>query len=228
MIKKITKEFRMITLKTDWALYVNIFVGILLIASIVEAYRKGLLRTLINLVRHILSLVVALLFARPLANVFPLINFKTSGIVEVISDALAVEGSVLIWFIIIFFGVLLVTLIFDRLFEFLEEIPIIGWINKVVGSVVGLVIGWIKLIVVCMLLVTPLFKNGQELIDASYLSAVQNTGEFIEPLKNNELYRKLSNNEAIDKEETETLEDILTRYNLNEEQLTEFLEGLTR
>lgn len=218
----------MITLKTDWALYVNILVGLLLIASVIDAYRKGLLRTLINLVRHILSLVVALLFARPLANVFPLINFKTNGIVEIISDALAVEASVLIWFIVIFFAVLLVTLIFDRLFEFLEDIPIIGWINKVAGSVVGIIIAWIKLIVVCMLLVSPLFKNGQELIDASYLGVVQNTGEFIEPLKNSDLYRKLSNNEQIDSEEAKTLEDILTQYNLNEDQLTEFLEGLKR
>ncbi len=218
----------MITLKTEWALYVNILVGLILIVSIIDAYRKGLLRTLINLVRHILSLVIALLFARPLANVFPLINFKTNGIVEVISDALAVEASVLIWFIIVFFAVLLVTLIFDRLFEFLEDIPIIGWINKVAGSVVGLIIGWIKLLVVCMLLVTPLFKNGQELIDESYLKTVQNTGEFIEPLKNNELYRKLSNNETMDNEEAKTLEDILTQYNLNEDQLTEFLEGLKR
>ncbi len=218
----------MITLKTEWALYVNILVGLILIVSIIDAYRKGLLRTLINLVRHILSLVIALLFARPLANVFPLINFKTNGIVEVISDALAVEASVLIWFIVVFFAVLLVTLIFDRLFEFLEDIPIIGWINKVAGSVVGLIIGWIKLLVVCMLLVTPLFKNGQELIDESYLKTVQNTGEFIEPLKNNELYRKLSNNETMDNEEAKTLEDILTQYNLNEDQLTEFLEGLKR
>lgn len=218
----------MITLKTEWALYVNILVGLILIVSIIDAYRKGLLRTLINLVRHILSLVIALLFARPLANVFPLINFKTNGIVEVISDALAVEASVLIWFIVVFFAVLLVTLIFDRLFEFLEDIPIIGWINKVAGSVVGLIIGWIKLLVVCMLLVTPLFKNGQELIDESYLKTVQNTGEFIEPLKNNELYRKLSNNETMDNEEAKTLEDILTQYNLNEDKLTEFLEGLKR
>lgn len=220
----------MIELKASWALYLNILMALIVIFSLVSGYRKGLLKGIINLVRMIISLVVASLFSGALARVLPLLNYRSASVASVITDALELHGSKLVWFVILFIATYLVTMVLEWVFGFVDNIPIVGSINKLAGLGFGFVLAYFKLYLLLIILVTPLFRNAQPLIDESYMKVIQNSSSMIDSFADvvNEsiVTQKVSRVESLEPSEANMLQDILKQYGLTEDQIVDYLEGL--
>jgi uncharacterized membrane protein required for colicin V production len=220
----------MIALQESWALYLNILVALIFIFSLVSGYQKGLIKGIISLVRMLIALIAASLLAGPMSNVFPLQNYRNVTIAQVVTDALEYHGSKLIWFVVIFIVAYLATMIIEWAMSFVDSIPIIKSVNRIAGLFFGFILAYFKLYLLLIVLVTPIFRNAQPLIDASYLKYVQNTSGMIDSFANhiNESIttQKAVRSEELDTSEAQTLESILESYGLREDQITEYIEGL--
>lgn len=220
----------MIKLQANWALYLNILMALIVLGSLISGFRKGLLKGVISLVRMVISFIVATWFSGPLAKVFPLLNYKAGTVAEFITKAFELHGSKLIWFVILFFGTYLVTMILEWIFGFVDDIPIVSTINRVAGLAFGFVLAYIKLFMVLVFLVSPVFKNAQPLINASYMKLVQESSGKIKALGNlvsdSLTTQKLNNKENLNQTEVNRLESLLKQYGLTQDQIVDYLEGL--
>lgn len=220
----------MIELKESWGLYLNIIMALIVIFSLVSGYQKGLLKGIINLVRMMLSLIVASLFSGPLAQVFPLLNYKSGSVASMITDALELHGSKLMWFVILFIATYLVTMVIEWMFGFVDRIPILNSVNRLAGLGLGFILAYFKLYLLLVLLVSPVFKNAQPLIDNSYMKVIQDTSgiidSFADVVNESLATQKAANSESLDEQEQSTLENLLKEYGLTENQIVDYLEGL--
>lgn len=220
----------MIELRESWALYLNILMALIVLFSLVSGYRKGLIKGIINLVRMIIAIIVASLLAGPMATNFPLQNYRSGTVAQVITDVLEYEGSKVIWFVVIFIAVYLVTFVLEWAMNFVDHIPILKSVNKIAGLAFGFILAYFKLYLLLIILVTPIFRNAQPLIDNSYMKLVQNTSGLIDSFANqiNEglATQKAAQNENLDEQEADTLQHILEQYGLSEDQISEYIEGL--
>lgn len=220
----------MIGLRESWALYLNILMALILLFSLVSGYRKGLIKGIIGLIRWILSLIVAGLLSGPMAKVFPLQNYRSGTIAQVVTDVLEYHGSRVIWFAIIFIGAYLITYLFEWALSFVENIPILKSVNRLAGLFFGFVSAYFKLYLLLIILVTPIFREAQTLIDASYMKYVQQSSGLLDSVANlvteSLATQKATYDGELDEEETKTLQNILEKYGLSEAQITKYIEGL--
>lgn len=148
--------------------YLNLALIILYLAFIVIGYKNGLILQIVDLVYNILALFIGYFLAPILASHFPIVKLD-----EVyMALKLNVLMDTLIYMIIVFILLKLLYLIIKPLFGFLSKIPLIGFVNDIGGALMGIVNATIVVLLFCMLLNTPLFKNGNEVKEKTYLKTI--------------------------------------------------------
>ena len=148
--------------------YLNLALIILYLAFVVIGYKNGLILQIVDLVYNILALFIGYFLAPILASHFPIVKLD-----EVyMALKLNVLMDTLIYMIIVFILLKLLYLIIKPLFGFVSKIPLIGFINDVGGVLMGIVNATIVVLLFCMLLNTPLFKNGNEVKEKTYLKTI--------------------------------------------------------
>lgn len=148
--------------------YLNLALIILYLAFIVIGYKNGLILQIIDLVYNILALFIGYFLAPILASHFPIVKLD-----EVyMALKLNILMDTLIYMIIVFILLKLLYLIIKPLFGFVSKIPLIGFVNDIGGALMGIVNATIVVLLFCMLLNTPLFKNGNEVKEKTYLKTI--------------------------------------------------------
>lgn len=148
--------------------YLNLALIILYLAFIVIGYKNGLILQIVDLVYNILALFIGYFLAPILASHFPFVKLD-----EVyMALKLNVLMDTLIYMIIVFILLKLLYLIIKPLFGFVSKIPLIGFVNDIGGALMGIVNATIVVLLFCMLLNTPLFKNGNEVKEKTYLKTI--------------------------------------------------------
>ena len=148
--------------------YLNLALIILYLAFVVIGYKNGLILQIVDLVYNILALFIGYFLAPILASHFPIVKLD-----EVyMALKLNVLMDTLIYMIIVFILLKLLYLIIKPLFGFLSKIPLIGFVNDIGGALMGIVNATIVVLLFCMLLNTPLFKNGNEVKEKTYLKTI--------------------------------------------------------
>lgn len=148
--------------------YLNLALIILYLAFIVIGYKNGLILQIIDLVYNILALFIGYFLAPILASHFPIVKLD-----EVyMALKLNILMDTLIYMIIVFILLKLLYLIIKPLFGFVSKIPLIGFVNDIGGALMGIVNATIVVLLFCMLLNTPLFKNGNEIKEKTYLKTI--------------------------------------------------------
>ena len=148
--------------------YLNLALIILYLAFIVIGYKNGLILQIVDLVYNILALFIGYFLAPILASHFPIVKLD-----EVyMALKLNVLMDTLIYMIIVFILLKLLYLIIKPLFGFVSKIPLIGFVNDIGGALMGIVNATIVVLLFCMLLNTPLFKNGNEVKEKTYLKTI--------------------------------------------------------
>lgn len=148
--------------------YLNLALIILYLAFVVIGYKNGLILQIVDLVYNILALFIGYFLAPILASHFPIVKLD-----EVyMALKLNVLMDTLIYMIIVFIILKLLYLIIKPLFGFVSKIPLIGFVNDIGGALMGIVNATIVVLLFCMLLNTPLFKNGNEVKEKTYLKTI--------------------------------------------------------
>lgn len=148
--------------------YLNLALIILYLAFVVIGYKNGLILQIVDLVYNILALFIGYFLAPILASHFPIVKLD-----EVyMALKLNVLMDTLIYMIIVFILLKLLYLIIKPLFGFVSKIPLIGFVNDIGGALMGIVNATIVVLLFCMLLNTPLFKNGNEIKEKTYLKTI--------------------------------------------------------
>ena len=148
--------------------YLNLALIILYLAVVVIGYKNGLILQIVDLVYNILALFIGYFLAPILASHFPIVKLD-----EVyMALKLNVLMDTLIYMIIVFILLKLLYLIIKPLFGFVSKIPLIGFVNDIGGALMGIVNATIVVLLFCMLLNTPLFKNGNEVKEKTYLKTI--------------------------------------------------------
>ena len=148
--------------------YLNLALIILYLAFVVIGYKNGLILQIVDLVYNILALFIGYFLAPILASHFPIVKLD-----EVyMALKLNILMDTLIYMIIVFILLKLLYLIIKPLFGFVSKIPLIGFVNDIGGALMGVVNATIVVLLFCMLLNTPLFKNGNEVKEKTYLKTI--------------------------------------------------------
>lgn len=159
----------------------NGIVGVLVLLLCIQGYRKGLLRSILSLVSTIASYYLAWIVSNSLASYFPIIKLET--ITSYVDDTLIQMTSLsdtihtlinrIIWFVIMFFVLKILCFILDRILKQLHDIPVIHGISGLLGMMFGLVESLIWIIVIAIVLETPVFNGGKEVVENSIVSPIQ-------------------------------------------------------
>jgi uncharacterized membrane protein required for colicin V production len=194
----------MFTIPIQVFTYFNVLLIAYVLLSLFFGFRKGFLLSLLDILGFILAIVLAFIFAPRLAQMIPLMSdadvitqFPMLGLL------IFYQVNTLIWFFILFVIISLVLLLLRPVLKSVNKIPLVGGINQILGAALGGLKALFFLWLLSLLLATPLFSNGQALVDESFLGAYQ-TLNIESPLNsslNIDLLYKLSRQEDLTDEE---------------------------
>lgn len=193
----------MIELSTN---IVNITNGIVIVLSLlfmIHGYRKGVLYALVSLVGSLFSFFVAFVASTVFYVKVPFLKADaTDMITQQIQQLIYPLINRIAWFVILFLALRIVVAIMNKVFQSMHQIPIYHFFSAITGALVGFVESVIWIFLICIVLQSPIFSNGNDIVEKSYLSTIKNvtlqmTSSFVDPIKKdlsfNEFYDKLEN-----------------------------------
>ncbi len=145
--------------------FINIAIIAICLFNIVMGYKKGLIYQLLTLLSFVGAFLVAYLVTPILANHIALIPNQGS-VVDMISAQLI---NYVIWFVLVLIVAKIVFSVIIQVSRIVSHIPLIGFVNKLAGAAFGLVNSAIWVMIISALLMTPVFKNGAEIRENTYL-----------------------------------------------------------
>lgn len=169
---------------TNYFMFINIGVILILVISVLLAYKNGFVYQALNLVSFVVAFLASMTLAPTLSRYFPLFTDYVS-----VSDAISKTFmNIALWYVIVFVVFKLVLAILLVVAKIFNKIPLIGGVNKILGALMGVVTGAIWILLLTTLLATPLFSNGKEVINHTIIKplseiadkAVVKMGEYID------------------------------------------------
>ncbi|NCB33468.1 MAG: CvpA family protein [Erysipelotrichia bacterium] len=165
----------MITIPTGSENIFNVCLIIFYIVFVIGSYRKGFFRAIVALLGGLLSLFLAYRYCSLAAQYFHIwpsgwTPFQDTLISSTVYDYINETA----WFIIIFLVLKLIFYILEKLMAGIQSVPVLRQISGILGAVLGFCSATIWIMVICVLLATPLFSGGNEIVKNSYLGLVEN------------------------------------------------------
>lgn len=146
-------------------IYINVAIVAIYVLFALIGYKNGLALQVIDLIYNILAIVIAWFIAPILASHFPLVQLDE--LYKALNFNVLIDT--LIYCVIVFLILKLAYLFIKPLFKGVSKLPIIGFVNKIGGFLFGLINATIVVLLLGMLLDTPMFKNGNEVKNGTYL-----------------------------------------------------------
>lgn len=150
--------------------YLNLALILLYLAFIVIGYKNGLILQIVDLIYNVLAIFAGYFLGPILASHFPLV--KLDEVYMALKLNVLIDSF--IYMLVVFIILKLLYLLIKPLFGFVSKIPLIGTINRLGGLLMGVVNATIIVLLFCMLLNTPIFKNGNEIKENTYLKPINN------------------------------------------------------
>ncbi|PSL35200.1 putative membrane protein required for colicin V production [Planomicrobium soli] len=131
----------------------DILLLILLLGGLIVGAKRGLVVQLIHMVGFIIALVVAYLYYKPLAEYFvlwipyPAVSEGSRFTIAIEQLDLDQTFYQLFAFALIFFAVKFALQILASMFDFLKYLPLLGFISKILGAILGLIEVYILLFI---------------------------------------------------------------------------------
>ena len=144
---------------------INVAVLAIYIICLIVAYKNGFLYEALGLVINIVILGAAYFISPLLAKQFSLINidYSTYPIAEIFD--LNYLLNCVLWFSIAGF-------IVKHLFKSVSDIPFLGFMNRILGLVIGFVNATVIALLISVFLSFPFISNGRQIKEDSILSYV--------------------------------------------------------
>lgn len=157
---------------------IDLVIIILLVAGLVSGARRGLIVQLIQMAGFLISIIVAYLYYKPLAEKlvlwipYPSVDENTTLKFAVEQLDLSQTFYQLLAFALIFFVVKFAIQILASLFDFLRYIPILGGLNRLLGGVLGVVEAYLLIFIVLYVLALLPIDGIQKYIEESFLTTL--------------------------------------------------------
>lgn len=217
-------------MEQQWITVFDIALVIVLFIYLLRCYQRGFVLQLLDLVSWLLAGIIAWFASGWLSEQIELITLTPSGIAA-IDHYLSTRVSTIAWFLIVLFALRLAAVIIHPFAAALNHLPLIGWLNRMAGLVLGGVkacfIGYLLLVFLHL----PLFEGSAVLAEHSLLRyfenvgviAVSSGGSMLEQLQ---LADRLQSDQALDEESLRQLEIWLYGSKGEEEAISGWLESL--
>ena len=164
----------MISIPANSEQYFNIGLAVFYIFMMIAGYRKGFLRSVVSFCGVLLSLFLAFRYCTLANQYFQLWPTAWTPFQDtLIAGTVYQYFNEVAWFILIFAALKLIFFLLEKLITGIQNIPVISQISGVLGALLGACSATIWVLVICIILATPLFKNGSETVDNTYLGIVQ-------------------------------------------------------
>lgn len=152
-------------ISNEYFLYINIAIVLIYIIFAIIGFKNGLMLQAIDLVFNILAIFVAYFISPILASHFPLVKM------EEIYAKLNINAFVdtLIYCVLVYIVLRILYIFIKPVFKSVSDIPFIGFLNKIGGFLFGLINTTFIMLAICLLLTTPLFSNGVEIKEGTFL-----------------------------------------------------------
>lgn len=157
----------------------DIIILLLLIAGLFVGAKRGLIVQLIHMTGFVIALIVAYTYYKPLAEKFvlwiPYPAIDSSSSLTIAIDRLDLDQTFyqLIAFALIFFIIKFALSLVASMFDFLKYLPVLGFVSKIIGAVLGFIefyiILFIVLYILALLPITPFQNLMQNSTLASYM-----------------------------------------------------------
>ncbi len=157
----------------------DILILLLLIAGLFVGAKRGLIVQLIHMTGFVIALIVAYTYYKPLAEKFvlwiPYPAIDSGSSLTIAIDRLDLDQTFyqLIAFALIFFIIKFALSLVASMFDFLKYLPVLGFISKIIGAVLGFIefyiILFIVLYILALLPISPFQNLMQNSTLASYL-----------------------------------------------------------
>lgn len=131
----------------------DILLLILLLGGLIVGAKRGLIVQLIHMVGFIVALIVAYLYYKPLAEYFvlwipyPAISEGSRFTIAIEQLDLDQTFYQLFAFALIFFVVKFALQLLASMFDFLKYLPVLGFLSKILGAILGLIEVYILLFI---------------------------------------------------------------------------------
>jgi uncharacterized membrane protein required for colicin V production len=131
----------------------DILLLILLLGGLIVGAKRGLIVQLIHMVGFIVALIVAYLYYKPLAEYFvlwvpyPAVNEGSRFTIAIEQLDLDQTFYQLFAFALIFFVVKFALQLLASMLDFLKYLPLLGFISKILGAILGLIEVYILLFI---------------------------------------------------------------------------------
>ena len=138
-------------------------------------YNKGFLYEIISFAYTGAALAFSWFASPVFAKRFPLINLdKISAEAKVINGFLNLNSLIntIAYFVIIFLILKVLYIFISLILKSLNKIPVIGKVNKILGSLCGIINATIITIFISLLFTLPIFANGKEIKEKTVLKYV--------------------------------------------------------
>lgn len=153
--------------------YFDILILALMVFVLWRSYHKGLLLLVLESISLFVALFLAWLLASPLAQALPLYKADEALLaLPIIGPFVSVQINGLIWFVIVFILVSILLMLLRPIFAGIGKVPLLKGVNHVLGLVFGVLQVALYSFLIYILLLTPLIKNGQEVLANSQLKHV--------------------------------------------------------
>ena len=153
-------------------IYISVFIVAIYLIMMIVGYKRGLLYELIGLFFTALSVAAAWFVSPVLAGLFPIIDLANySDETKLLSKLFDLNQLIntIAYFLIVFLLLKLLYFFLSLLLKSLNKVPVIGTLNKFLGSVFGVLNATIIVLCLSMLLSLPIFSNGKEVRENTIL-----------------------------------------------------------
>ena len=151
---------------------INVAVLTIYIICLIVAFKNGFLYEALGLVINIIVLAVSYFVSPVLASQFNLVNIDYSAypIAQILN--LNYLLSCILWFFIAAIVLSIIGALIKHLFKSVSEIPFLGFVNQILGMVVGFINATVIALLISLFLSFPFISNGRQIKEDSILSYV--------------------------------------------------------
>ncbi|MBN2850454.1 MAG: CvpA family protein [Erysipelotrichaceae bacterium] len=219
------------TIPVSFFPYIDLVLILIAVFAIIDGYMHGLLLMLLNIASLFAAIFLAWWLSPAIASQFPLYPKSTSEFGEAIGELIYQKLNAGLWFILIFIGVMLLTVLLRPLVKLVGKVPLIKQTNKILGAVFGLLQTAFWLLVLTFVLSTPLFPNGKAAIEASWLKPFSLAGNQVlgvigDQLGESVLVQRIISGQPLTQDELDDITEWLIKNNIDQDAIDDFIEKI--
>ncbi len=178
----------MIQLFENFEMIINVMALIILIICVWKGYKDGFALSLYDLVSFVLILFIAYSVAISLASVLPLVpqsvltqlTIANNELLDMmINVALFYLINLLVWFLILFIGLKVLSLLLRQVLKAFKNIPLLGKCNQYLGVFFGIIKTYLLILLMGWVFSLPVFTNGTAMVNASVIAPINNISKEV-------------------------------------------------